>query len=811
MPRRRTPRKTASPELLVTETDSGGKEYHVTRHAQLALNMLSQCWRHHPGLCDTTIVIEDEQFHAHIAVLMACSEYFREVYSLTAQPGKELAEGELSLPGKTVHLSQLTAGSFRSFLEFAYSGKLCLTMQNVEDWLHVGITLKVHSVKEAAKEYLKSQTNSDNCVDIIAIAEKFALADIKHKANHVMCERLILLSQSYHDQGAPEKEQSSDDNDFGPEPAESGSEAENQPATEKPVRRSPQRKQPLRPARQARYHSQAETSQASSPRKVETKAALKAVVHRPRRTRKHPEPRAPSQRVSAMRQRALKAKREAIGVAARSKPEYSCKFCELVFPRYRELQTHYTQEHAKCATCKKMFRHPDELQKHREEHRKPRRKVAERSKCYTCPFCGKNCHYSSALKIHVRTHTGEKPYECEICQARFIQSINLKRHILSYHKDEEPYACDICGKRFRVLVYLKSHEVTHSQDRPFQCEACGAMFKRKSDLRSHRRVHSSDKPYACGVCLTKFKTTNDLKTHMLIHNDKKPHACEQCGATFKRSGHLNRHMMIHTNKKPFQCDQCGAQFNRKENLRSHERIHSGEFPYSCKSCDANFRHLSSLKTHEKTHVSMKPKQAMVVEEAPQNPRLLMRLLTPAGETHTPTITATSDALTMVAATMSTQTQETDALQLAQRTPTVPIQLHVASTSLQDLAGVAGASGSIDISLVNLATGTLTQSQSPPPPPPQTQLQQPSPNPDALLTLNTTQALAQVQAEAQAQIQAQMNSQSAPLQLTTQHHVHSGTNHHHAHQHHQTSGQVAETLIQGSIPSVAVQGSHSFML
>lgn len=71
-------------------------------------------------------------------------------------------------------------------------------MGTVEMWLEIGITLKVPVVKEAACAFLKAQTNSDNCMDIIAIAEKFNLSAIKHQANRAMCERLIQLSQSFH-------------------------------------------------------------------------------------------------------------------------------------------------------------------------------------------------------------------------------------------------------------------------------------------------------------------------------------------------------------------------------------------------------------------------------------------------------------------------------------------------------------------------------------------------------------------------------------------------------------------------------------
>ncbi|XP_067635454.1 uncharacterized protein [Eurosta solidaginis] len=249
-----------------------------------------------------------------------------------------------------------------------------------------------------------------------------------------------------------------------------------------------------------------------------------------------------------------------------------------------------------------------------EERQISRTSSKTRRKCsLACNVCGKMCGTQSTLAKHLKIYHSTqnshdqlilKKHSCNVCDKGFIDSSALKRHMRT-HTGERPFSCPECGRSFAALSNLNRHRLGHGGDKPFRCPYCPQRFRCSESLSTHKISHERFERQPCDICGKSIRKSQ-LNKHQLIHCNEKPHKCEFCEWRFPYIANLRRHMRTHTGEKPFKCKYCERPFASQSVMVQHFRIHLGDDVYRCELCPSAFPLASELRLHINMHENDDP-------------------------------------------------------------------------------------------------------------------------------------------------------------------------------------------------------------
>jgi hypothetical protein len=117
--------------------------------------------RCHRKLCDVVLRAGGREIPTHRAVLSACSSYFLAMFT------HELLESGQEV----VEIKDMDPDILSSLVDFAYTGLITVTVENVQEVLSAASLLQISQVQNLCCEFLKKQLDASNCLGIKCFAE----------------------------------------------------------------------------------------------------------------------------------------------------------------------------------------------------------------------------------------------------------------------------------------------------------------------------------------------------------------------------------------------------------------------------------------------------------------------------------------------------------------------------------------------------------------------------------------------------------------------------------------------------------------
>lgn len=136
--------------------------------------------------CDVTLNVQGMCFPAHRNILAANSEFFK---ALFANEMKEKTEN-------VVHMDEFEPKVVEQLLTYMYGGGIRIGKDNALDIAIGADFLILTELKEKACEFLITDLNSENCLFLLYMAEKYNVRELRDSAQKHILENYVAVSAS---------------------------------------------------------------------------------------------------------------------------------------------------------------------------------------------------------------------------------------------------------------------------------------------------------------------------------------------------------------------------------------------------------------------------------------------------------------------------------------------------------------------------------------------------------------------------------------------------------------------------------------
>lgn len=233
------------------------------------------------------------------------------------------------------------------------------------------------------------------------------------------------------------------------------------------------------------------------------------------------------------------------------------------------------------------------------------------TKATTCNVCYKTFACKSALDIHYRSHTQERPYKCDMCDKSFTTRGNMKQHLLT-HKHDDNSSSNDCESNNNNCCTPNQNDTDSEDD---DTESRKSNNPNTNGTESHKLDHEQSE--SLSQVMSRRDSTNgpsrsSLSTPSSSQNSHSNAISHSPSATSQRSAAYTTPPDHHSsNQSPFvsktptvkhQCLVCQKGFSSASALQIHIRTHTGDKPFKCTVCGKAFTTKGNLKVHMGTHM-----------------------------------------------------------------------------------------------------------------------------------------------------------------------------------------------------------------